>query len=107
MLAHAISKNSHGNVGVHSYSSDGKAWTMGSPSVAYTTDVVWDDNTNTTLSRRERPVLVFERRDDCDFVPVALINGALNKTEAVGGSVQASDFKNTPTYTLIQPVLSS
>ena len=37
----------------------------------------------------------------CDFVPVALINGALNKTEAVGGSVQASDFKNTPTYTLI------
>lgn len=116
MLAHAIGRNSRG-VGVHMHSLDGKTWAMGSPAVAYTTNVPWSDGTNTTLARRERPVLVFKKNDTsgCKWVPIALINGALNKTElswtpqsslSVDATATVWDFKNTPTFTLIQPVLS-
>ena len=51
---------------------------------------------------------------ECAWVPIALINGALNRsnhtahaaTEQVGASSGSAGFANTATYTLIQPVLS-
>jgi len=102
---------------VHAYSTDGVAWTMGHPSVAYTTNVTWGDGTASQLARRERPVLVFgQGPGGCDRVPVALINGALNQTHArVAPAAERpaslhirrpDSFSNTPTFTLIQPVLS-
>ena len=51
---------------------------------------------------------------ECAWVPIALINGALNRSnhtahaapEQVGASSGSAGFANTATYTLIQPVLS-
>eukprot|EP01043_Picozoa_sp_COSAG02_P010489 COSAG02_NODE_369_length_23680_cov_36.650609_10_plen_608_part_00 len=113
MLAHSIGRSSHG-VGVHMHSADGKTWIMGTPAVAYTTEVAWSDGTTSMLERRERPVLVFKKNhtSGCNWIPIALINGALNRTQNASSSspseedVEVSDFKNTPTFTLIQPVVS-
>lgn len=120
MLAHAIGSGVRENVGMHAFSHDGIHWQQGSPSVAYTDVVAWSDGTNSTLAQRERPVLIFNttRSNDgggggggCDWVPVALINGARMKSngtvpgergeeedDALGG------FPNAPTFTLIVPI---
>ena len=110
---------------MHAFSTDGLTWRMGHPAAAYTTDVLWADGSNVSLARRERPVLVFRKAAvdgtgtaGCAWVPVALINGALNRTNHTTGSSigepdlksdpdRAGDesFSNTPTFTLIQPVL--
>ena len=117
---------------------------MGKPAVAYATGVEWADGSSDTLARRERPVLVFRTNastapppgpaaaaaasteaaaggaeaaaggGECAWVPIALINGALNRSnhtayaapEQVGASSGSAGFANTATYTLIQPVLS-
>eukprot|EP01052_Picozoa_sp_SAG31_P034673 SAG31_NODE_4084_length_3603_cov_5.623002_4_plen_431_part_00 len=121
MLAHSIGRDNRG-VGVHMHSTNGHSWSMGNPATAYTTEVAWSDGTNSTLARRERPVLVFEQNvsSGCKWIPIALINGALNQThntsapsslEAGSSTVPIENdmiagFKNTPTFTLIQQVLS-
>ena len=88
---------------------DGVSWTMGQPNLAYTTNVTWADGKTTELSRRERPVLVFGNASNpggCKWVPVALINGALNRSNS-SDELTAGGFQNTPTFTLIQPVLGA
>ena len=103
MLAHAVGPAARGGqVGVHAYSADGVSWTMAKPATAYNTTVQWSDGSVSTLARRERPVLVFGTDNSgCNVVPVALINGALNRSSA-----SLRGFSDTPTFTLIQPVLS-
>lgn len=41
--------------GIHLKSHDGIRWELCDPSVAYTTTIAWDDGTQTTVYRRERP----------------------------------------------------
>jgi hypothetical protein len=100
---------------------------------AYTTTIQYTDGTNTTLDRRERPVLVFDvvQPGGCKWVPIALINGVLDhnssddrasawsarsgtdasavRSGAAGGERTrpgtVGAFTNTPTYTLVQPIL--
>lgn len=105
MLAHSISPRNQGRVGVHTFSSDGASWTMGRPNLAYTTNVLWADGQTTGLSRRERPVLVFGNTSGCKWVPIALINGALNHSNSSGKLTTGGFHQNTATFTLIQPVL--
>lgn len=51
----------HERWGAHLVSDDGVTdWQKGTPVVAYTHTVVWDDGTRTTFERRERPQLIFD-----------------------------------------------
>ena len=113
MLAHAIGKGVHGNVGMHAFSHDGISWHQGSPSIAYTDVVAWSNGTNSTLAQRERPVLIFNTTRNggggCDWVPIALINGARIKSNGTapgedGGEGTLGGFPNAPTFTLIVPI---
>ena len=62
--------------GAHAYSRDGVSWTW-SPSIAYTTEVVWEDGESTHFARRERPALLL---DPTWRVPLALFTAVSNGT---------------------------
>jgi hypothetical protein len=66
----------------------------------------WLAAAQSTLGRRERPVLIFSDSVGGCRRPVALVNGARNQSQAGGWHAEMpTDFKNTPTFTLISPVL--
>ena len=74
--------------GGHAYSEDGVTWIYAG--VSYSNTVVFDDGTQETFPRRERPHLIF---DDDGCTPIALTNG-LNYGGKYGDA----------TYTLLQPI---
>ena len=101
MLAHNIQPNEHGNVGVHSWSRDGKNWTLAKPPIAYNASFAWANGSTASLAKRERPVLFFGA-DGSGCVPSYILNGVMDPLPPGFGA-----FGNTPTRTQIQPVLTS
>jgi len=54
---HMLLHHFHPQGGWHAFSRDGLSWTYGG--LAYDMNVQWDDGTNMTMKRRERPELIF------------------------------------------------
>jgi len=73
-------------VGRHAFSRDAKWWTFGSATLAYSTNVQFDDGTSIDYFRRERPQLYFE-----NGVPLFLVTGVQEKNQKTS-------------YTLVQPL---
>jgi len=67
---HMLTHHFHPQGGVHAFSSDGLNWTYGG--MAFGSEVKWDDGTTMSMTRRERPELVF----DDSGKPILLFNGA-------------------------------
>ena len=82
-------------IGCHAVSRDGRAWTL-SPTPAYSLDVAFDDGSNVTFSRRERPQLIF---DPATGAPTHLING-VQPPAALQPPGGRGDFS----YTLVAPL---
>lgn len=81
-------------IGCHAYSADGSSWTL-SPTPAYSLNVVFDDGTNTTFSRRERPQILI----DAAGMPTHLVTGVqLPATEQPRGG------RGDASYTLVVPL---
>jgi len=103
MLAHNIEPNQQGNVGVHSWSRDGRNWTLGKPSTAYNASFAWANGSVASVAKRERPVLFFGVAG-AGCVPSFILNGVMDRQ---GAGPAVGSFGNTPTRTQIQPVLAS
>ena len=86
---HALFHNMGGckDVGCHAFSEDGYLWYL-APDDPYTTLIIFQDNSNITYGRRERPHLVFNSLGQ----PAFLSNG-----------VQET-WSNDHSYTLVQPI---
>ena len=96
---HAIFHD-HKTFGGHAFSEDGVSWTY-SPTVPFTNQVLFDDNTTVSLQRRERPHLIF----DSDGYISHLTNGVQPPPNAFPGKAPPSKgFQNDFTYTMVQPV---
>ncbi len=65
--------------GRHAFSADGIAWTLTSE-LAYTGTVQWEDGTNVTYAKRERPHLLL---DPASRAPLALFTGVMQHSEHV------------------------
>ena len=83
------------DVGCHAYSRDGVSWTL-SPTPAYGFAVAFDDGTNTTFTRRERPHLLL---DPTTGAATHLINGVQPPR-----SLQPGGGRGDASYTLVAPL---
>jgi hypothetical protein len=91
LLTHTNAQPNWHDVSAHAFSPDGVHWTV-SPVAPYTKTIAWEDGSETTVWKRERPQLLIE-----DGVLLALSNG-------VGPSkVALPDY----TYTHVQGIRSS
>ena len=81
-------------VGCHAFSADGVSWTLSS-TPAYSLNVAFDDGTNTTFSRRERPQVLLDARGAPTHLVTAVQLPAAEQPR--GGRGDAS-------YTLVVPL---
>jgi hypothetical protein len=86
---HALFHNMGGcsTVGCHAFSQDGMTWFLAS-SGPYTTEIMYEDGSNVTVARRERPHLIFNKLGQ----PAFLSNGVQR------------DWSDDHTFTHVQPI---
>ena len=92
LLMHSQITSEHKTRGGYAYSIDGISWIL-TPDDPWVSYIVWNDGTNDTLVRRQKPGLVFDDNKN----PIYLINGVdFNGTDGT---------KWGTGWTLMQPIL--